>query len=61
MSGFVVFHKENAGRPESFEGGPWFFEPSSYECNDVYSVGYATKEAAENAAAEWESRQDQTA
>lgn len=57
MNNFVVFHKENAGRSESFDGGPWFFEPSNYEGNDVYSEGYATKEAAEHAANEWESRQ----
>jgi hypothetical protein len=51
---FVVYHKDNAGRPDMHEGGPWFFEPAKYDDGEVYSDGYATAAEALAAAERWE-------
>ncbi len=59
--GFRVFHKSQAGAPEFFtdEGGDWYFEPNDpHGGDDVYSVGYPTREAALAAAEAREDEQD---
>lgn len=60
---WLIFHKDDAGCPECFadlgelddegnlSGGPWYYEPNNpHGGDDVYSLGYPTKEAALDAA-----------
>lgn len=53
---FTVFHKKDAGAPEYFKGGPWFFEPTGIDSGGVYSKGYKSSAKALEAAEAWEER-----
>lgn len=53
----IVYHKSEAGRPDLHTNGEWFFQPKGYTEGDIFSPGYATKEAAQEAADKWESEE----
>lgn len=50
---YTVYHVDESGEPYNHDktNGLWFFEPYMW-IRPVYSYGYPTKEAAENAAKE---------
>jgi hypothetical protein len=50
VSGYIVFHKSHAAHPESFDGGPWFYQPENWQ-DDVFSLGYSSRQDAIQAAA----------
>lgn len=43
---WTVYHKSEAGSPESHEGGPWFYQPDDFDGGEVWSFGYPTREEA---------------
>lgn len=51
---FRVYHREEAFNPDVHQGGPWFFAPIGYMDSEAYSQGYATVDAALEAAEAWE-------
>lgn len=53
---YLVFHgKRDAGAPELFEDA-WYFEPNGpHGADDVFSQPYQTRDAALNAAEDYES------
>ena len=57
---FVVFNRYTAGSPSCFidKGGDWFYEPVDLQMNIVYSDGYPSREAALEAAEEWEEKME---
>ncbi len=56
---YTVYHRSAAGDPGAHNStrGDWYFEPSDWDGGDVYSEGYPTQRAAEEAAREWEDKQ----
>lgn len=54
---YVVYHRANAGLPEAHRGGTWYFQPADYTGGDVYSKGYASRDAASAAAWDWAQQQ----
>ncbi len=49
---YMIYHKEDAGKAGSHQGGPWFFEPEDWQ-GEVYSEGYPCKEEAVDACISW--------
>ena len=51
---YVIFQAEEAGQPQYFEPGKFYYEPVNYQDNEVFSDPYDTAEAAVEAAEIWE-------
>jgi hypothetical protein len=52
---FTVYHVSEAGSPDAHDTttGEWFFQPADESSGEAFSAGYATADAAEEAAHEW--------
>jgi len=56
---YVIYHKSQAGNPELHTDGNWYYQPDGYDSGDVFSRGYATREAAEEACWLWATTEDE--
>jgi hypothetical protein len=66
---YVIFHSSQAAQPDVFEdveadperGPGWYFEPTNYSENTVFSIRHETPEAARVAAEAWEAEEQRDA
>jgi hypothetical protein len=52
---YTIYHVTEAGSPGAHDttDGNWFFQPADVSDGEAFSAGYATADAAEEAAHEW--------
>jgi hypothetical protein len=50
---YIVFHTSTAGRPDSYDGIGWTFEPKRYDGSQQFAPVYTSVEEATAAADKW--------